>query len=718
MGKYSSALDSILRYGEEAARKAENTKRNPGAALRYANSPHTLPKRKEPILPQAPEPVTPQGDRGFLPLSRVRLSAPPSYAATSQGLPYHNAELIPTSVAIGGMDVRAQIGEKDRKHREDVLNAGWTGAKEKEIKKLKSELRKESHNFTNSRKSDDYLNMLALQNDEISFDNYEKRQKDIQRTEKEKIKRSNEIVKSEAMREYSKLRALRINSGETAGILLPENPAEKSGIDYLAESATAGFKKGAEGLWNAGVDFVAASQRRGTEQAIEDLEGYADMDAVKKLVDETVIKVNKNAVSARSDESSKIEKELAGNYYASGAYKIAGDVSNGVGGLLPTLAANSIIPGAGMPALFVSSAGNAAMEARKGGADEDTAAIYGVLSGCVEAATEKMFAGIPGLNKSSWLGAGVEETIQKAISKLAFSDAGKFLIKKAADILGEGFEEFISEYAGAFLKKMYDETARNEHFGETLKNTWADAWYSFLIGALSSATMNTTAIKLDYRNYSSELNANRWKSDMEAYARQQNVNSGTSDALRSPVRSEHPTPSINAQMTGAHRTENSSQMVSLSENSQQAQGVMTMIAKAEREGDTVSAIKHGTNVDIVITDAKGVTKVTTVFPDGKTVDALPEVNAKSPENNMEQGAAVEPRLPYANRRFPAPDMASQIGAQGRSADVLLRSNGVDSTLTTEYNENNGGIDNDEFRGNHPDAGGNRLYRGEAGLGAR
>ncbi|MEG2939753.1 MAG: hypothetical protein RR829_05940, partial [Oscillospiraceae bacterium] len=130
--------------------------------------------------------------------------------------------------------------------------------------------------------------------------------------------------------------------------------------------------------------------------------------------------------------------------------------------------------------------------------DEDTAAIYGVLSGCVEAATEKMFAGIPGLNKSSWLGAGVEETIQKAISKLAFSDAGKFLIKKAADILGEGFEEFISEYAGAFLKKMYDETARNEHFGETLKNTWADAWYSFLIGALGSATMNTTAMKLDY----------------------------------------------------------------------------------------------------------------------------------------------------------------------------------------------------------------------------
>ncbi|MEG2939752.1 MAG: hypothetical protein RR829_05935, partial [Oscillospiraceae bacterium] len=124
---------------------------------------------------------------------------------------------------------------------------------------------------------------------------------------------------------------------------------KKSGIDYLAESATAGFKEGAEGLWNAGVDFVAASQRRGTEQAIEDLEGYADMDAVKKLVDETVIKVNKNAVSARIDESSKIEKELADNYYASGAYKIAGDVSNGVGGLLPTLAANSIIPGAGMP---------------------------------------------------------------------------------------------------------------------------------------------------------------------------------------------------------------------------------------------------------------------------------------------------------------------------------------------------------------------------------
>ncbi|MEG2634820.1 MAG: hypothetical protein RSA97_09500, partial [Oscillospiraceae bacterium] len=76
------------------------------------------------------------------------------------------------------------------------------------------------------------------------------------------------------------------------------------------------------------------------------------------------------------------------------------------------------------------------------------------------------------------------------------------------------------------------------------------------------------------------------------------------------------------------------------------------------------------------------------------------------------GAAVEPRLPYANRRFPAPDMASQIGSQGRSADVLLRSNGVDSMVTTEYNENNGGMDNDEFRGNYPDAGGNRLYRGE------
>lgn len=38
-----------------------------------------------------------------------------------------------------------------------------------------------------------------------------------------------------------------------------------------------------------------------------------------------------------------------------------------------------------------------------GGADEETAFLYGILSGGVEAATERISAGIPGLNKTGLL---------------------------------------------------------------------------------------------------------------------------------------------------------------------------------------------------------------------------------------------------------------------------------------------------------------------------
>ncbi len=183
----------------------------------------------------------------------------------------------------------------------------------------------------------------------------------------------------------------------------------------------------------------------------------------------------------RSTRAAEYGRDIDERYGATGLWKLGGDVAAGAGQMLPTIGINAVTGGTmGMPWLFSSAAGNAAAQARAGGADEETAFLYGILSGGVEAATERISAGIPGLNKTGLL--------DDVLSRVASSPAGRGAVKKLVDVLGEGAEEYISEIAGAYLAKLWNGDERGAW--QTFVETQPDALYAGLVGTLTSAVMN------------------------------------------------------------------------------------------------------------------------------------------------------------------------------------------------------------------------------------
>ena len=183
----------------------------------------------------------------------------------------------------------------------------------------------------------------------------------------------------------------------------------------------------------------------------------------------------------RSTRAAEYGRDIDERYGATGLWKLGGDVAAGAGQMLPTIGINAVTGGTmGMPWLFSSAAGNAAAQARAGGADEETAFLYGILSGGVEAATERISAGIPGLNKTGLL--------DDVLSRVASSPTGRVAVKKLVDVLGEGAEEYISEIAGAYLARLWNGDERGAW--QTFVETQPDALYAGLVGTLTSAVMN------------------------------------------------------------------------------------------------------------------------------------------------------------------------------------------------------------------------------------
>ena len=192
----------------------------------------------------------------------------------------------------------------------------------------------------------------------------------------------------------------------------------------------------------------------------------------------------------RSTRAAEYGRDIDERYGATGLWKLGGDVAAGAGQMLPTIGINAVTGGTmGMPWLFSSAAGNAAAQARAGGADEETAFLYGILSGGVEAATERISAGIPGLNKTGLL--------DEVLSRVASSPTGRGAVKKLVDVWGVGAEVYISEFAGAYLARLW--TGVEGGAWQTFVETQPDALYAGFVGTLTSAVMNLPGAVKDGR---------------------------------------------------------------------------------------------------------------------------------------------------------------------------------------------------------------------------
>ena len=294
-------------------------------------------------------------------------------------------------------------------------------------------------------------------------------------------------------------------AGQTAGDWLENQLAQtgfnedESKLAYLGEKFTNGAHRAVEGAYNNAIDnsraqvdaqlrngFVTDTgvNQRDIQNALASIFGgkYAQHAQDTQAADLAgAAELSGAADGLRSTRAAEYGRDIDERYGATGLWKLGGDVAAGAGQMLPTIGINAVTGGTmGMPWLFSSAAGNAAAQARAGGADEETAFLYGILSGGVEAATERISAGIPGLNKTGLL--------DDVLSRVASSPTGRGAVKKLVDVLGEGAEEYISEIAGAYLAKLWNGDERGAW--QTFVETQPDALYAGLVGTLTSAVMN------------------------------------------------------------------------------------------------------------------------------------------------------------------------------------------------------------------------------------
>lgn len=205
---------------------------------------------------------------------------------------------------------------------------------------------------------------------------------------------------------------------------------------------------------------------------------------------------------------------------AKGAWAIGGEVAHSIGNMIPTIAANVFAPGSGLPLMGIGAMGGATHEAMQDGAKLEDAITYGMASGAVEVATEKMFDGIPGLSSGhtvrnfadkiidkvikkegakavakkvvNFLGTSAGDRIGSLIDDSLKTETGKAIAKRIVDIFGEGAEEYISEVAGEYLTDIYKNDKPNESISDYV-NRFIDvqpaAFQAGFLGALTSGVM-------------------------------------------------------------------------------------------------------------------------------------------------------------------------------------------------------------------------------------
>lgn len=120
------------------------------------------------------------------------------------------------------------------------------------------------------------------------------------------------------------------------------------------------------------------------------------------------------------------------------------------------VAASAVLPGAGLALMTARSAGSSAQRARQSGATYGQQLVYGLGSGALSFATEKI-SNVASPFKKAFGGGVLDNAINGALSKLNNSAAGRV----ALSMISEGGEEFIEDVFQPILQRAtYDPSAR------------------------------------------------------------------------------------------------------------------------------------------------------------------------------------------------------------------------------------------------------------------
>lgn len=242
-----------------------------------------------------------------------------------------------------------------------------------------------------------------------------------------------------------------------------------STIGDLAANVLTGAVKGLEGIYDLGAGIVGA------------VGGIFDKDFQDSVKQHIAYDWTSETIG------NPLQEALKYSYLKDGG--IIENIASGIGQMLPAVAVSVATGGLGAPAamaqtaslltLGASAAGNSTEEAFKDGAGYYQGLGYGLASGAVEIATEKMFGGAT----KALTGAGLLDGVTRSVA-----DVGIKRIAKNA--LEEGVEEIVSELANPLLKSIYKGKDALSEYGSA--DYWKGVGQAGIVGSLTALAYSGT----------------------------------------------------------------------------------------------------------------------------------------------------------------------------------------------------------------------------------
>ena len=230
---------------------------------------------------------------------------------------------------------------------------------------------------------------------------------------------------------------------------------------YTGRVATGGQSAVDKALRASGNEELSALYHVGTEE-----EDEKAMQMQQAIADK----------SAELSESGGRDIERS-KWGASDAGRFALDAVSQVPALAADMAANVVLPGAGMAMMMGRSFGGGVQQAEAGGGNLAQAGAYGAASAAKEYLTEKMFGGL-----DLAYGKGFADTaVEKLVGKLAKTDIGRTVLRTIINGGGGEFvEEFVSSAVDPTLRAIYNGKSIGENYSEEQVSDWL---YDGLVGA-------------------------------------------------------------------------------------------------------------------------------------------------------------------------------------------------------------------------------------------
>lgn len=246
-----------------------------------------------------------------------------------------------------------------------------------------------------------------------------------------------------------------------------------STIGDLAANVLTGAVKGLEGIYDLGASIVGGVGGLFSKDFQNSVKEHVAYDWTGETIGNPLQELTKYSYT---DNGGLIE-----------------NVASGVGQMLPAVAVTVLTAGAGAPAavsnvaslgtLGVSAAGNSTEAAFNDGAGYWQGLGYGVASGAVEVATEKLTGGLT----KGVFGRGILDGVGKSVA-----DTGLKRIVKGA--LEEGAEEVIAELANPALKAIYKGNTAFEEYKDP--EYWKGVAEAGVVGGLTSLAYGGTVGKV------------------------------------------------------------------------------------------------------------------------------------------------------------------------------------------------------------------------------